>query len=360
MVTYMDKTRPNLLIVAASGLGKTGVPNVIFQVVLSLHEYFNIDLVVYNGDNYYEEKIKECGCNIIRINDGEPNGTFKRFAWRFFKEKSIYSKIFGRIFNAKHYVAVHSFREYESAYIFREAEKYNVEQRIIHCNNEISPPKSIVSNFFLKKKAKIIRKLTTQLVGVSSNCCVKSYPGMNHTVIFNSYDESKFNESLEKHEESNDIKLLQVATFSYRKNQLFTLNVLNEMLKNNSKVKLYLAGTEVQPGYLEKIQARIKELKLEHNVYIVDGNSDLTQLYKSATFFLLPSLHEAAPITLVEAQACGMLCFASDTITNDMDCGGVKYLSINDTRLWSNEILRAFNSMGNKRIKYDVSRFSSD
>lgn len=356
----MDNIKQNLLIVAASGLGKTGVPNVIFQVVLSLHEFFNIDVVVYNGENYYEKRIKECGCNIIRINDHEPKGTFKRFMWRLFKEKRMYSKIFNKIFKAKTYVAVHSFREYDSAYIFKEAVKHNVRERIIHCNNEISRPKSIVSNFFRNNKEKIIRRLTTQLVGVSSNCCAKSYPGMEHTVIFNSYDESRFNNEIKKDTNDKDINLLHVATFSTRKNQLFSLEILNELLKKKLDVNLYLAGTEVEPGYLEKIRIRTEQLNLQSNVHFIDGNSDLMGLYKSASFFLLPSLHEAAPITLVEAQACGIMCFASDTITKDMQCGGVKYLPISDAVRWSDEILCAYNDLGNKRIKYDIHRFSSD
>lgn len=48
-------------------------------------------------------------------------------------------------------------------------------------------------------------------------------------------------------------------------------------------------------------------------------------------FFLFPSLFEGLPITLIEAQASGLECFISDTITKEVNVGLCQYLSLEKT-----------------------------
>ena len=84
-------------------------------------------------------------------------------------------------------------------------------------------------------------------------------------------------------------------------------------------------------------------------------------LFQKTTFLLLPSVSEAAPIVLVDAQACGIKCFASDTITKEMDCGGVIFLPITKgCEVWANAIKESFALNKNSRVSYDMSRFSKE
>ena len=52
--------------------------------------------------------------------------------------------------------------------------------------------------------------------------------------------------------------------------------------------------------------------------------------------FVFPSLYEGMPNTVIEAQATGLKCVISDTITKEANITGlVKYLSINnDVDIW--------------------------
>lgn len=53
---------------------------------------------------------------------------------------------------------------------------------------------------------------------------------------------------------------------------------------------------------------------------------------------ILPSLKEGLPLTIVEAQAMGVPCYISDTITSEANVGGVKYLPLNKS-VWVKELL---------------------
>ena len=57
--------------------------------------------------------------------------------------------------------------------------------------------------------------------------------------------------------------------------------------------------------------------------------------------FVFPSLYEGMPNTVIEAQATGLKCVISDTITKEANITGlVKYLSINnDADIWEKYIL---------------------
>ena len=351
--------KKNILIVAANGLGKSGVPNVICQVVEVLCKFAFIDVITFNDDNFYEQKVKDCGAKIIRIDDREPCGIVKRLLWRLFLEKYYHKKIFRKILNDKQYDCIHSFKEYDSAYFFALSDKFGVAERIIHCNNEIRPPKRLISKIIFSKKKRLIKKYTTRFIGVSSECCRISYPDMDFDVLFNTYDEEAYNLGVKNELKNDELVLTQVATFSGRKNQLFSLTVFELVLKAYSNAKLNLIGFEVEEGYLNKIIYFVSTHKLTSSVNIIDGSKGVADCFKRSTFILLPSLHEAAPITLTEAQACGVKCFASNHITKDMDCGGVEYLPINDPKLWADAIISSFSSIGNTRREFDMKRFSS-
>ena len=59
--------------------------------------------------------------------------------------------------------------------------------------------------------------------------------------------------------------------------------------------------------------------------------SDIPNLLSSMDLFLFPSLYEGMPNTVIEAQAVGLPCVISDTITKDADVTGlVKYVSLEE------------------------------
>ena len=66
--------------------------------------------------------------------------------------------------------------------------------------------------------------------------------------------------------------------------------------------------------------------------------------------FILPSLFEGLPVVGIEAQASGLNCLFSNTISKEVDItGNIEYLSLNDSAItWANKIKELSNKDRNK------------
>ena len=66
--------------------------------------------------------------------------------------------------------------------------------------------------------------------------------------------------------------------------------------------------------------------------------TNVKDYFNMADLFLLPSKKEGLPLTAVEAQACGLPCVLSDTITNECSAGNVVFLPLEEKK-WIEYIL---------------------
>lgn len=74
---------------------------------------------------------------------------------------------------------------------------------------------------------------------------------------------------------------------------------------------------------------------------------------KISDIFILPSLYEGLPVTVIEAQASKLKCILSNTIDKRCDLGMnlVDFLSIEGTsKMWSNRILEYKKNNYNKDL----------
>ena len=92
----------------------------------------------------------------------------------------------------------------------------------------------------------------------------------------------------------------------------------------------------------EKIKEMTKEYGIETKVKFLGLREDIPQLLQAMDLFLFPSLFEGLPVTLVEAQAAGLPCIISDTITAEiMITDQISKVSLNgNTSLWNQEIAK--------------------
>lgn len=350
----------NVLIIANNGMNNSGVPNVICQVINSQYKKCKISLVVFNDDDYYYPFLKERHINIIKINTKMPKLSFDKVVWHFIKFPQLLEKEIARIIRDQKIDIIHSFKEEEGWPALKAAKKNNIKIRITHCNNEFRKRKGLLPWIIAKRNRRKLLKYSSCNIGVCEKCCISMFKNKPYSIIYNSYNETKFNNAV-KCKLKDEMVLTHVATFSSRKNQLFSIEVLEAIVRQGNKCKLNLVGFPVEASYLEDVKTSIKSKKLEDFISIIDGRNGVGDIFENTTFFLLPSISEAAPISLVEAQACGISCFASDTITREMDCGGVTFLPINDaSQIWAEKITKTFSAKKNKRDVYDVTKFSSD
>ena len=100
----------------------------------------------------------------------------------------------------------------------------------------------------------------------------------------------------------------------------------------------------VGKGELEEdIRTNIDKLNLSGNVIITGVRSDVPAILSAADAFIMPSFFEGMPNTIIEAQATGLPCIISDSITKEANITGlVKYLPLsNSAEQWANECLAA-------------------
>ncbi len=75
----------------------------------------------------------------------------------------------------------------------------------------------------------------------------------------------------------------------------------------------------VGQGTMQKeIEEKIQELSLRDSVILTGVRKDVPALMSAFNMLLFPSVYEGLPLTLIEAQAAGLPCLISDSITRDV------------------------------------------
>lgn len=135
-----------------------------------------------------------------------------------------------------------------------------------------------------------------------------------------------------------NVKLIgHVGRFDEQKNHTFLLEVFQKIHLSDENTKLLLVGK----GKLEdKIRQKALELGISDSVIFAGVRSDVPHLLSAMDVFLFPSFYEGMPNTVIEAQATGLPCVISDTITREADITGlVEYVSLNKSvEEWTNTV----------------------
>lgn len=178
----------------------------------------------------------------------------------------------------------------------------------------------------------------------------------DYYVIKNSINTNifRFNDNIRKEKRAelkvadNTILIGHVGRFNKQKNHIFLIDVFNEYHRNNKNSKLLLVGI----GPLkEKVESKVKELKLIDNVLFLEQRKDVNELMMAMDVFVLPSLYEGLPLVGVEAQAAGLPCIFSDSITDEIKISNnAQFVSLRDNiEKWSN-------ILGKYTFKYNRSK----
>ncbi|PSA97674.1 glycosyltransferase family 1 protein [Bacillus halotolerans] len=132
-----------------------------------------------------------------------------------------------------------------------------------------------------------------------------------------------------------------VARFHEVKNHAFLLKLAVHLKKRGVRFQMILAGD----GPLrEQMEEEARRLNLLSDVLFLGTEEHIHELMRTFDVFVMPSLYEGLPVVLVEAQASGLPCIISDTITEKVDTGLglVKRVSLSKPMdIWAETIVRA-------------------
>lgn len=145
-----------------------------------------------------------------------------------------------------------------------------------------------------------------------------------------------------------------VGSFSSPKNHARLLRIFAEVLAREPRARLILVGD----GLLRpQIQADIASLGLEGRVVLTGVREDVPALLSAMDVLLFPSHFEGLPVTVVEAQASGLPCVVSDTVTTEVGLTDlVRFLALDEPDdIWADALLGAC-SAKHRRSRIDELR----
>lgn len=143
-----------------------------------------------------------------------------------------------------------------------------------------------------------------------------------------------------------------VGRFSNQKNHAFLLEIFSEIVKRHSNSVLVLVGEGEKE---QEIHQKATVLNVENKVIFAGIRSDIPQLLSAMDVFVFPSFYEGMPNTVIEAQATGLPCVISDTITKEANITGlVEYLSLSSSAEQWAETALGKTSNQRKNTKRDI------
>ena len=300
----------------------------------------------------YDDEIESLGGNIYHSPGLNP--------LKFFKYKKFMLKLFKENQDIKIMHSHNGELAYKSLY---GAYKYGIKTRICHAHNTKIEPN-------LKKPLKLLYK--TQLKKVANyywGCgtdAVRFYFGdkvvqdNNYMILHNAIEVDRFiyNESVRNKIRSElnlegKFVIGHVGRFMEQKNHEFILDLFKVLVNKEPNAILLLMGD----GELEdKMKQKAKNLGISNNVRFLGNINNVNEMYQVMDVFILPSFFEGLPVVGIEAQAAGLKCILSDTITKEVAItDNVKFLNLNSDSLkkWVDEIINA-SDYNRKNMKQDI------
>ena len=143
-----------------------------------------------------------------------------------------------------------------------------------------------------------------------------------------------------------EIVLIHVGNFTTPKNHSFLINVFEQVLKKDTNAILILVGgTALEDRNMEHIKTMVSDKIWDGTVMFLGSRNDVYRLLQAGDIFVFPSLFEGFPGAVLEAQASGLPCVISDTITEEVVLlDSVKTISLNEScEKWAEVILSTRN-----------------
>lgn len=145
-----------------------------------------------------------------------------------------------------------------------------------------------------------------------------------------------------------------IGNFSNVKNYPFILDVFKSILKQNNNSILMLIGKDKNDPEVEN---KVKNLGFDSHVIFTGVRADIPELLQAMDVFLMPSLYEGLPVTLIEAQASGLKCIISDNITHEVKITNqVEFVSLNKSSdYWADQVLKYSSGYERRNVFKDIS-----
>ena len=224
------------------------------------------------------------------------------------------------------YDVVHSHSLSTGFFVMYYAKKYGVKKRILHSRT------SKTDGSFIKRNTNNLLKSLACLYATDYFACSKlaGYWGFGRDRMDNNkVRQMKNGVQLSKFEFNVDVRkqtrielgvddkfvIGNVCRLTEAKNFPFILNLFSQLLQVEPNAILLIVG---DGPLLEAITKKTIELSIENSVIMCGRKENVAKYYMAMDVLFSPSLWEGFPGTILEAQASGLPCIISSTITEEI------------------------------------------
>jgi glycosyltransferase involved in cell wall biosynthesis len=313
------------------------------------------DFAIHTVDKcFFTDEVNSLGGKIFSFPRFNGKNYFQyKNAWKlFFKEHPEYKIVHGHQTNTGF------------IYLY-EAKKNNVPVRIAHSRN------SNKENVIKKYICKMSRVFATHLFAVSKLAGMSEF-GENAVtngdvkILPNAIEAKKYSYNhVVRKEKRNELGLkdeftiCHIGRFHPQKNHEFLLAIFKRICETYSDAKLIMIGDGVLKSDIEK---QISRMDMKNSVMMVGIRSDVPALLQAMDVLLFPSLFEGLPGVVLEAQAAGLPCIISDTITDEVRITDlVEYVSLEKSpEYWAGKVLDLINNSDRRNTYNEIVKAGYD
>ena len=291
-------------------LNRGGMESRIMDLYRNLNkERYQMDFYVESGEHgVFENEIKQLGGRIFyplhRGKKGIPNfRSFRRF-----------------LENHSEYKVVYAYNQWSGFYL-KQAFECGVPNRIAYARTSLQ--KKTAKNW-IKNIVKLnVKKYATHKFAVSKRAgewlfgkhCddYKVWPNAIDAAKYRFSEDIRFNVR-EELGLKDELTIIHVGNIRPEKNHSFLLDVFSCIKKFSNNAQLVLIGG----GEYSKLAEKIHSLSLENSIHYLGVRSDVPRLLSAGDVFIFPSFYEGFPGAVIEAEASGLFCIVSDSVTDEV------------------------------------------
>lgn len=332
--------------------------------IMNYYRNFNKDNIIIdfvyqgNGKGVFDDELILSGSKIFHVASK-------------IKKPLLFSKQIAAIIKENSYKIVHSQMDAMGAWPLFIAKRLGVPVRIAHSHNTSHQTENKIQ-FLVNDLAKLLlRRVSTHYFACGEEAGKwlfgkKLYYQNKVRVINNAIQIDKYKFSDFKRDKirkelgiTDEIVIGHIGQFRVQKNHSKLMHIFSKLCLKNNNYKLVLVGS----GELEKeIKELVKQLNVEDSVIFMGERNDVPDLLNVFDLFLFPSLFEGLSFVAIEAQANGLPCVFSNTISKETIINdNVVSIKLEESdSVWSEKIISALklgrvaDDKNMVRKKYDI------
>ncbi len=260
------------------------------------------------------------------------------------------------------YDAVHCKSLYYCAAAAEAAKAAGVPVRVVQSHVDKPDRMHPFFKWYFSWCARRIQKAATVKLAVSEKAVEYLYGSYGGRVIKNpTISLERLNPAQYPQVPHEEIRLVQIGTFSRRKNQCFSVEVLSALRKQGCKARLTIIGFSLDdPTYIDEIHKSIQACGVAELVDFLPKDADVPRILAESDYMLIPSLREGLPNVALEAQAMGVPCFISENVWKATDCGLCRFLALEEgPEHWAREIADYRRAHGAEKTYIDMTAWDN-